>query len=527
MKKRIIYLLPALSLLSLIGCNKNNEEFQLITNNSIKYLAYNGTEKVAAVVGHEDSLGSEITIPSSVNGYKVNAIGQKSFAGTSINKITLPESVVYIGDYSFTKCSNLKSVSFPNDLAHIGTGAFLGCSSLNDVDMSNTQIQLINSYCFSACDSLNNIKFSNILGISTGAFLSCQNLSSITLPDSLLTIHSYAFNSCPNLDNIFIPESVQYIGSEVFSNNKDSFKILLGSSTIPSEFDSNFNCYYPYVLGTNRNTKIDDVFVSSSDLNYAINNYQSDTPSAALISSNLQDATLSIPENIKFQSTKTANITSIADHACFNDETIQTLELSNASNLKTIGKYAFANSILSTIKFISNVEYLDSYCFSACENLESIDLSGITKINIGSGAFYYDYNLTDVTLPTNGSFELGTGVFYKCRQLKTLTNLEKAATLNLKGYTFAECYKLGIDSLNPFVFPANIETLHTTDFLDWGTTQPQYIKIAKDAYTIEHGTGDIYLNANDGLIKLETTDGTNYKNNLYFSNAIITLEPQS
>lgn len=528
MKKQFICLLSALSIFSLVGCNKNNEEYQLITNNSIKYLAFNSEQKVAMVVGYDEKLGSEVTIPSSINGYTVNAIRRGSFIGANITKVTIPESVVYIGEYSFTKCTNLKSISLPNSLYYVGSSTFYGCSSLNDIDISNTQLKTISSYCFASCESLTNIKLNDIIAISSGAFYGCSSLIDIALPDSLVSIDNYAFNACSNLDKIFIPESVQYIGSSVFSNNKDNFKILLGTTKIPELFDNNFNCYYPYVLGTNRSTNIKDVFITNDNLDYAINNYQTSEPSASLLYSTSEDIeTLIVPSVVTFQDSKNANVTSIADHAFIGDNKIQTLNLNNASNLTTIGKYAFADSSLSKIAFNTNIKILDTYSFSNCKNLKTIDLSNTVDLDIKHGAFYYDYNLETVALPSanDNATQIGTGAFYKCRQLNTLTNLDMISELNLEGYTFAECYNLGKDSNNPFIFSSNIQTLYPTDFLDWGTTQSQYIRIAKDAYTIDE-SGDVYLKANDGTIQLEKVTNTTYKNNLYFSNATITLEAQ-
>ena len=39
--------------------------------------------------------------------------------------VTLPEGLVFIGNYEFHNCFKLKNISFPSTLKYIGAGAFL------------------------------------------------------------------------------------------------------------------------------------------------------------------------------------------------------------------------------------------------------------------------------------------------------------------------------------------------------------------------------------------------------------------
>lgn len=57
-----------------------------------------------------------------------------------------------------------------------------------------------------------------VVSISERAFARCRTLSSIYLPNSLITIDKAAFSECNNLSSITIPENVNSIGSSVFSN---------------------------------------------------------------------------------------------------------------------------------------------------------------------------------------------------------------------------------------------------------------------------------------------------------------------
>ena len=50
-----------------------------------------------------------------------------SFAPTGITEYTIPDSVTWIGEFAFNKCSNLTSVTIPDSVTWIGYGVFLGC----------------------------------------------------------------------------------------------------------------------------------------------------------------------------------------------------------------------------------------------------------------------------------------------------------------------------------------------------------------------------------------------------------------
>lgn len=75
-----------------------------------------------------DKSATKVTIPSSINGYKVIGIGSSAFSrATNMESLYIPNSITYIGSYAFDSCKSLLSINIPNSVTHIDTGAFSGC----------------------------------------------------------------------------------------------------------------------------------------------------------------------------------------------------------------------------------------------------------------------------------------------------------------------------------------------------------------------------------------------------------------
>lgn len=59
-----------------------------------------------------------------------------------------------------------------------------------------------------------------------------KNITSVTIPDTVVSIDEYAFNACTNLENVIIPNSVQTIGKRAF------YGTAVKSVTIPNHVKS-------------------------------------------------------------------------------------------------------------------------------------------------------------------------------------------------------------------------------------------------------------------------------------------------
>ena len=67
-----------------------------------------------------------VTIPATIHGKSVTAIGPWALWGLKTSGVTIPSSVTSIGDYAFHQCHGLVSVTFPPSITYIGKAAFGG-----------------------------------------------------------------------------------------------------------------------------------------------------------------------------------------------------------------------------------------------------------------------------------------------------------------------------------------------------------------------------------------------------------------
>jgi BspA type Leucine rich repeat region (6 copies)/Hint domain len=107
-------------------------------------------------------------------------------------------------------------------------GAFDSCPDLTSITIPNS-VTTLGPYAFNSCISLVSVSIPNSVGsIGQNAFSGCYNLTSITLSNTLKSIGDSAFSGCSSLTSVTIPNSVTGIGNYAFQ-----FCTGLTSVTIP------------------------------------------------------------------------------------------------------------------------------------------------------------------------------------------------------------------------------------------------------------------------------------------------------
>ena len=255
--------------------------------------------------------------------------------------------------------------------------AFQGCTGITSIVIPDSVISIDRS-AFSGCTSLTEIVIpDSVTEIGNYAFDRCTSLSKVQLSNGLIKIGDYAFGYCKSLAEITIPDSVTEIGGGAFSRCSSLVDITVSPD--------NKNC-----------VSVDGVLFSkdmSILLAYPAGNNRS---------------TYTVPDSV----------TEIGNSAFSGCTSLK--ELTIPDSVTEMGNYAFYNcTSLSKVKLSNGLTEIGSFAFSDCKRLAEMTIpDSVTEI--GRSAFKGCINLTDITVsPDNKNFSGVDGVLFS-KDMSTL-----------------------------------------------------------------------------------------------------------
>ena len=216
----------------------------------------NLTAEVMENEGYEGDIIIPETVVFNTATYLVTSIRQHAFRKcTSLTSITLPDSIATIARGAFNGCSSLTAIVIPDSVTSIGHMAFAGCTSLKleptqEIEMSNFKYRLLMHNhlamvvdCYGepeAIDVPSEIHHEGVIyrvtSIGEHAFDCCSSLTTVVVPDGVMSIEYRAFFGCQSLTNITIPNSVTSIGTEAFYDCSSLTSIVLPDSVTSIEW---------------------------------------------------------------------------------------------------------------------------------------------------------------------------------------------------------------------------------------------------------------------------------------------------
>lgn len=101
---------------------------------------------------------NDVRIPAALNGLPVTSIGTSAFLDKTVTSVTIPDSVVNIGNDAFYQCTSLAGITIPAGVTNIGTYAFYDCTSLTGITIPGSVTNL-GAYAFYDCTKLTNVYF--------------------------------------------------------------------------------------------------------------------------------------------------------------------------------------------------------------------------------------------------------------------------------------------------------------------------------------------------------------------------------
>lgn len=123
--------------------------------------------------------------------------------------------------YFLSGLQYLQSVVLPQGTIGLSSHAFDNCSSLQNVKGIDS-IYYVGDAAFNKCTSLKNIDFKAIKSIGNSAFNDCKSLSSITLPEGLINIEAYVFEGCTSLSILSYPSTLKKLESLCGNNGVEN-----------------------------------------------------------------------------------------------------------------------------------------------------------------------------------------------------------------------------------------------------------------------------------------------------------------
>ena len=183
------------------------------------------------------------------------------------------------------------------------------------------------THAFAYCYNLASVSFGNsVETIGSFTFLCCASLASVVIPDSVAFIDDGAFSDCSNLTSVSIPDSIKVIDDSAFNH-------------CPIEYNEYDNAYY---LGNAKNPYVALIEVKSNHIT----------------------------------SCKIHNDTKIiCDRVFVNCRNLTSLALPNG--LTSIGEYAFSNcNTLKSIVIPASLQNIGEDIFKWCDSLTAVYFTG-------------------------------------------------------------------------------------------------------------------------------------------------------
>ncbi|MCR5522840.1 MAG: leucine-rich repeat domain-containing protein, partial [Clostridia bacterium] len=310
------------------------------------------------------SASQDVVIPEKYNGKDVIEIGSSAFSSKGIKSVSIPATVIKIGELAFRDCYNLSTVEFTGNPSSLTLGAevFNGCNNLASINIPG---------CVKA--------------IPNEAFRDCVSLTSVNLPSGLKTIGKEAFKHCSSLTSVSIPSSVDSIGENAFYNcdKITSFSVSSGNTA----YKSSGGC----LLSADGN-KLIQYPNGKSGSSFSVPSGVAEIGNGAFAFTSLSSVTLP------------SSVTSIGDDAFANAASLSSVNLPsgltsigcraflNCTSLRSITipssvteyEEAFVGSGLETVTLEKGIKEISPTAFEDCKSLRSIVIpDGVTSIGYG------------------------------------------------------------------------------------------------------------------------------------------------
>lgn len=262
--------------------------------------------------------------------------------------------------------------------------------------------------CFLTCGELTSITIpSSVTSLGESCFRGCTGLTSITIPSSVTSLGSGCFSDCTSLTSIFIPTSITSLSSGCFNNCTSLTSVTIPSSVMTLDGGCFFGCtsLASITIPSSVTTLGEYCFAACESLSSIIIPSTVTTLGFRCFEWCCNLTSVTIPPSI----------TSL-DDSCFSGCTGLT-SLIIPSSVTSLGDKCFDGCCaLTSVSIPSSVTSLGLGCFHDCTALTSISIPSSVK-SLGLGCFDSCSSLTSITIPSS-VVSLGGDCFSHCSNLE-------------------------------------------------------------------------------------------------------------
>lgn len=382
------------------------------------------------------SLG-KVTIPGGVQN-----ISPGAFKNSGLTEVILKEGVMSLSNNSFDGCLLLKKVTFPTTMKTIGGFSNTGIKEIAFAEGATPEA--ISDYAFLNCDSLSTITLPNsIKSLGTGAFYDCDTLKTVKLPTGITKIAKQAFYHCGFLQSITIPQNVTEIGAEAFAACSKLTTISLPSALTTIGIASFHSTGLTSITLPEGMTTIEPGTFGKSKLKSI-----KLSKSLKQITSNNESYNLGSLPNEYYDFRKYINMYRDDSGAFQNCKELESIDL-NGAVLTILGSYTFneCDKLRSIDLSSTKLEEIPTSAFYSCDSLRAITFPSTVK-TIGQQAFYYNLSLESLKMPA-ALTSIYNNAFNECKKIRSID-------LSATSLTKIESWFSNVDSLRTVKLPSTV-----------------------------------------------------------------------
>ncbi|MGN1203377.1 MAG: leucine-rich repeat protein, partial [Eubacterium sp.] len=428
------------------------------------YFVSNGVQPSDNTFYHSDGTAitdGELDIDSLIVCYGVTDFsginGESIFKVLNPKTITLPETVVSIGDNAFSGLTKLKSTKIPDNATTLSATAFNNCN-IEAISFGNG-IKTIPDYMFKDNKTLKYIDFGSVHTIGKGAFQSCTALEEIDIPYFTRTVGESAFEKCLSVKSVTIEYGYPLtVGEKAFADLPLCDTVEFNRTTVHYTDGTDESIFRNLGSGTT------GIYLSVGDESDQLNH---STDLSLFIKKNIVE--LNIGESItkinnaesfpylKNISVDDANETFFSYGGCLYDRSNEDgniILIMAPSNLKEveiyegtrwIWPYAFYESKIEHIEIPEGVTLIGDYAFYGCTELRKVTFPS-TLEGIYNNAFENCTKLKIIDLPS--VIYICNSAFKNCTSLASIILPDNLMSID-------PCAFAGCTSLTGLVMPNN------------------------------------------------------------------------